>query len=88
MVRVRSLKVIQYLINYETEIIKENSELVLKSLLPLATSNHLQIRLTLLNVAQARFSKSRKILKTRGQPKTGTFDQSAARWQGSVWSTS
>ena len=52
-VRVRSLKVLQYLINYETQIIKDNSDLVLKSLLPLATSNHLQIRLTLLNVAQA-----------------------------------
>ena len=52
-VRVRSLKVLQYLINYETQIIRDNSDLVLRSLLPLATSNHLQIRLTLLNVAQA-----------------------------------
>ena len=34
-VRVRSLKVIQYLINYETQIIKDNSNLVLRSLLPL-----------------------------------------------------
>ena len=41
--RVRALKVIQYLINYETEIIKDNSNLVLRSLLPLQSSNNLQI---------------------------------------------
>ena len=50
--RVRALKVIQYLINYETEIIKDNSNLVLRSLLPLQSSTNLQIRLQLLNVAQ------------------------------------
>merc|ERR1712131_65429 len=54
--RVRALKVIQYLINYETEIIKDNSNLVLRSLLPLQSSTNLQIRLQLLNVAQALLS--------------------------------
>ena len=51
-VRVKSLRVLQYLINYETEIIKDNSNLVLRSLLPLQSSTNLQIRLQLLNVAQ------------------------------------
>lgn len=54
--RVRALKVIQYLINYETEIIKDNSNLVLRSLLPLQSSTNLQIRLQLLNVAQEQIS--------------------------------
>ena len=54
--RVRALKVIQYLINYETEIIKDNSNLVLRSLLPLQSSTNLQIRLQLLNVAQEKVS--------------------------------
>ena len=75
-VRVRSLKVLQYLINYETQIIKDNSDLVLKSLLPLATSNHLQIRLTLLNVAQALLTNQLLIGRDQyGRQVKGFFDE-------------
>ena len=55
-VRVKALRVLQYLVNYETLHIEDNKILVLKALLPLQATTNVNVRLQLLHVTQALLS--------------------------------